>query len=96
MVKCILGVRRRWPAAVVQLILTVRDTRRRPGQHESGPPATRHEARHPASPIGRLLRQPTRQGGSGHVPNPPTYLLYDAVALLNPDTRYSSAQVSRG
>ena len=63
----------RWPAAVLQLILTVRDTRRRPGQHESAPPATRHEARHPASPIGRRLPQPTRQGDSGHEPNPPTY-----------------------
>lgn len=34
------------------------------------------------------------QGGSAHEPNPPTYLFYDAVALLNQLSRCSSAQVS--
>jgi hypothetical protein len=69
-------------------------TRRRAGTTRVCLLAIRHEACHPASPTGRRLHQPARQGGSGHEPNPPTYLFYDAVALLNPATRYSSAQVA--
>ena len=36
---------------MVQLILTVRDTRRGPGQHESAPPATSHQARSPSPSV---------------------------------------------
>ena len=50
-----------------------------------------HAQRHQGMPT---TPEAARQGGGAHEPNPPTYLFYDAVALLSPATQDSSAQVS--
>lgn len=91
-------------AAAVQSILTVRNTRRRSDTTRACPAS--HQARSPSPSV--TNRAPStstraRQGGSGHEPNPPTYLVCAHLSVLRtlslrptgPGTRCSTSDGER-